>query len=125
MLKLSINKFLDTPDSTLMNLIHLLKKVEEKDVYFYYHDIGFKHRKIQGYCGQTISNIVTSMEDRFDNISQSTLFKHLVLLLDISTWPEEVGNFGVESIQGVVVHFNNLLTKMDAKSKLFHRSGQH
>ena len=49
------------------------------------------------------------MEARFDNLRISTIFKHLVPLLDVSTWPTDAINCGKDRIQEIAKYFNETL----------------
>ena len=49
------------------------------------------------------------MEERFDNLQISPIFKHLVPLLDVSTWPTDATHFGEDSIQEIAKYFNETL----------------
>ena len=49
------------------------------------------------------------MEERFDNLQISPIFKHLVRLLDVSTWPTDATHFGEDRIQEIAKYFNETL----------------
>ena len=49
------------------------------------------------------------MEERFDNLQISSIFKHLVPLLDVLTWPTDPTHFGEDRIQEIAKYINETL----------------
>ena len=49
------------------------------------------------------------MEERFDTLQISPIFKHLLSLLDVSTWPTEGTHFGEDCIQEIAKYLNETL----------------
>ena len=49
------------------------------------------------------------MEERFDNLQISSIFKHLVPLLDVLTWPTDPTHFGKDRIQEIAKYINETL----------------
>ena len=49
------------------------------------------------------------MEERFDTLQISPIFKHLLSLLDVSTWPTERTHFGEDCIQEIAKYLNETL----------------
>ena len=49
------------------------------------------------------------MEERFDNLQISPIFKYLVPLLDVSTWPIDATHFWEDHIQEVAKYFDKTL----------------
>ena len=39
------------------------------------------------------------MEERFDNLQISPIFKHLIPLLDVATWPTDATHFEADRLQ--------------------------
>ena len=58
----------------------------------------------------TIASITDSMQNRFEELSSSPLFKNLVSLLDVSSWPKELSDFGSAKIESLKAHFSQLLS---------------
>ncbi|XP_057291390.1 zinc finger protein 862-like [Hydractinia symbiolongicarpus] len=57
-----------------------------------------------------IVRLADSMEERFENLSTSTIFKNIVCLLDVSTWPTTVTpTFGEDRIDEILLDFEKLL----------------
>ena len=50
------------------------------------------------------------MQNRFEELSSLPLFKNLVSLLDKSSWPRELNDFGPAEIKSLKVHFSQLLS---------------
>ena len=46
------------------------------------------------------------MSNRFDNLTESLVFKHLVTLLDVSTWAKNMSVHKEDAISKMIVHFN-------------------
>ena len=49
------------------------------------------------------------MKERFDNLQVYPIFKHLVPLLDVSTWPTDATHFREDWIQEIAKYFNEKL----------------
>ena len=58
----------------------------------------------------TIATIIDSMQNRFEELSSSPLFKNLVSLLDVSFWLKELSNLGSTEIESLKAHFSQLLS---------------
>ena len=50
------------------------------------------------------------MQNRFEELSSSPLFKSLVSLLDVSFWRKELSDFGSAEIESLKAHFSQLLS---------------
>ena len=50
------------------------------------------------------------MQNCFEELSSSPLFKNLVSLLDVSSWPKELSDFGSAEIESLKAHFSQLLS---------------
>ena len=80
-LNLQIDKSLDSPETLLTNFNKLLSNIEErKNDYFY---AGIKLARFEtiresvcNHYTQAITNITSAMEERFDNLQISPIFKH-------------------------------------------------
>ena len=113
-LKLLIDKSFDSPETLFTNFNKLLSNNEERNNDYFY--VGIKLARFEtirvsvcNYYTQTITNITSAMEERFDNLHISPIFKHLVPLLDVSTWPTDPIHFGEDRIQEIAKYFNETL----------------
>ena len=61
------------------------------------------------------------MEERFDNLQIPPIFKHLVPLLDVSTWSTDATHFGEGGIQQTAKYFNETLIYNKCHIKDFQR----
>ena len=57
------------------------------------------------------------MEERFDNLQISPIFKHLMPLLDVSTWPADATHFEADCIQEKAKYFNETLIYIKCHNK--------
>ena len=110
-IKASDNKSLDSPETLLANFNKLLSNIEERNIGYFY--AGVKLARIEAirasvcnHYTQTITNITSAMEERFDNLQISSIFKHLMPLLDVSTWPTDATHFGKDCIQEIAKYFH-------------------
>ena len=114
-LKLLVDEFLENPDSTMRNLKKLFQDVEKKDDSYFYQGIKLARyeaakRSVSNHYEFTIASITDSMQNRFEELSSSPLFKNLVSLLDVSSWPKELSDFGSAKIESLKAHFSQLLS---------------
>ena len=58
----------------------------------------------------TIASVTDSMQNRFEEFTSLPLFKTLVLLLDVSSWPKELSDFGSAKIKSLKAYFSQLLS---------------
>lgn len=120
-LQLLIDESLESEGSKMTNYKKLLSNVETKDLngktkYFYQ---GIKLSKynstikaVPKHYFDTIIKISGSMENCFDDLSISPLFKHMLCLLDTSSWPKEeqlISEFGGKEIAEICSYFEPLL----------------
>ena len=70
---------------------------------------------------QTVTNITSVIEERFDNLQVSPIFRHLVPLLDVSTWPTGATLFGENRIQEIAKYFNETLIYNKCRTEDFQR----
>ena len=114
-LKLLIDMSLDSPNNIMTNLNKLLDDVREDQGYHFYQGIKLAQFEIakestRVLYTETISNITTAMEGRFNDISTSPLFKNIICLLDISTWPmNDIAGFGIDHVNDIAGHFSEVL----------------
>ena len=114
-LKLLVDEFLENPDSTMRNLKKLFQDVEKKDDSYFYQGIKLARyeaakRSLSNHYEFTIASITDSMQNRFEELSSSPLFKNLVSLLDVSSWPKELSAFASAEIESLKAHFSQLLS---------------
>ena len=109
-LKLLIDKSLDSTETLLISTNFLSNIKEHNNDYFY---TGIKLTRSEtirvtvcNHYTKTVPNIVSAMEERFDNSQISPIFKHLVPLLDVSTWATDAKHFGEDCIQEIAKYFN-------------------
>ena len=89
-LKLLVDESLENPDSIMTNLKKLFQDVEKKDDSYFYQGIKLARyeaakRSVSNHYEFTIASITDSMQNRFEELSSSPLFKNLVSLLDVSS----------------------------------------
>ena len=82
-LKLLVDKFLENPDSIMTYLNKLFQDVEKKDDSYFYQGIKLARyeaakRFVSNHYEFTIAGITDSMQNRFEELSSSPLFKNLV-----------------------------------------------
>ena len=114
-LKLLVDESLENPDSIMTNLKKLFQDVEKKDDSYFYQGIKLARyeaakRSVSNHYEFTIASITDSMQNRFEELSSSPLFKNLVSLLDVSSWPKELSDFGSAKIESLKAHFSQLLS---------------
>ena len=106
---------LDYTNNIMTNLNKLLDDVREDLCYHFYQGIKLARFEIakestRVLYTETISNTTTAMEGRFNDISTSTLFKNIICLLDISTWPmNDIAGFGIDRVNDIAEHFSEVL----------------
>lgn len=113
-LKLLVDESLESPDSIMTHYNKFLQEVEKKDHGYYYQGIKLARyeaakQSVSNLYEPTIASITNSMENRFEELSSSPLFKNLVSLLDVSSWPKELTDFGSAKIKLLKNHFSQLL----------------
>ena len=82
-LKLLIDKSLDSPETLLANFNKLLSNIEERNIGYFYAGVKLARTEairasVCNHYTQTITNITSAMEERFDNLQISSIFKHLM-----------------------------------------------
>ena len=90
----------DSPNS-IMTTYKFLRQIIEKEsendrkIWYFYQDAKFKKFQIsknnfkENYI-EAIRNITACMEERFSNLYESPLFKHMVCMLDVSNGQQQV-----------------------------------
>ena len=114
-LKLLVDESLENSDSIMTNLKKLFQYIEKKDDSYFYHGIKLvRHeaakQSVSNHYKFTIASITDSMQNRFEELSSSHLFKNLVSLLDVSSWLKELSGFGSIKIESLKAHFSQLLS---------------
>ena len=114
-LTLLVDESLENPDSIMTNLKKLFQDVEKKDDSYFYQGIKLARyeaakRSVSNHYEFTIASITDSMQNRFEELSSSPLFKNLFSLLDVSSWPKELSDFGSVEIVSLKAHFRQLLS---------------
>ena len=100
----------------MTNLKKLFQDVEKKDDRrFLYQGIKLARyeaakRSVSNHYEFTSASITDSMQNRFEELSSSPLFKNLVSLLDVSSWPKELSAFASAEIESLKAHFSQLLS---------------
>ena len=94
-LKLLVDESLENPDSIMTNLKKLFQDVEKKDDSYFYQEIKLARyqaakRSVSNHYKFTFASITDSMQNHFEELSTSPLFKNLVSLLEVSSWPKEL-----------------------------------
>ena len=89
-LKLLIDKSLDSPETLLIKLNKHLSHIEECNNDYFYPGIKLARfetirASLCNHYTERISNITSAMEERFNNLQNVSVFKHLVPLLDVLT----------------------------------------
>ena len=112
-LKLAVEKSYDSPKN-LTNFNKLLSNIDERNRnYFYAGTEVARFETIRAsvcyHCTQTITNITSTIEEKFDNLHISPIFKHLIPLLDVSTWPTDARYFGEYRIQKIADFHETLI----------------
>ena len=98
-LRLLVDKSLENPDSIMTNLKKFFQDIEKKDDSFFYWRIKLARyeaakQSVSNHYEFTIASITDSMQNHFEELSSLPLFKNLVSLLDVSSWPKELSDFG-------------------------------
>ena len=114
-LKLLVDESLENPDSVMTNLKNLFQDVEKKENSYFFQGIKLARyeaakRSVSNHYEFTVASIIDSMQNRFEELSSSSLFKNLVSLLDVSSWPKELSDFGSAEIESLKTHFSQLLS---------------
>ena len=119
-LTLLIDQSIESNSSRLAFYKRLLADIEEKSVEgktkYAYQDIlllKFKSTKstVKDFYQEKIGAITNAMNNRFGDISDFPVFKYLVQILDIHTWPrteEKLAMFGDSEMAELSQHFNDL-----------------
>ena len=108
-MKLLVDESLENPDSNMS------QDVKKKNDSYFYQGIKLARyeaakRSVSNHYEFTIASITDSMQNRFEELSSSPLFKNLVSLLDVSSWPKELSDFGSAKIESLKAHFSQLLS---------------
>ena len=106
-MKLLVDESLENPDSNMS------QDVKKKNDSYFYQGIKLARyeaakRSVSNHYEFTIASIRDSMQNRFEELSSSPLFKNLVSLLDVSPWPKELCDFGSTEIESLKPHFSQL-----------------
>ena len=114
-LKLLVDESLENPDSIMTNLKKMFQDVEKKDDSYFHQGIKLARyeaakRSVSNHYEFTIASITDSMQNHFEELSSSPLLKNLVSLLDVSSWPKELSDFGSAKIVSLKAHFSQLLS---------------
>ena len=114
-LKLLVDESLENPYSIMTNLKKLFQEIEKKDDSYFYQGIKFVRyeaakQSVSNHYEFTIASITDSIKNRFEELSSLPLFKNLVSLLDVSSWPKELSDFGSAKIESLKAHFSQLLS---------------
>ena len=116
-LQLLIEDSLDSPNSIMTTYKKFLRQIIEKEsendgkIRYFYQDVKLKKFQIsknnvkKNYI-EAIRNIIACTEERFSNLYESPLFKHMVCMLDVSTWPTQVDSPGMVSFKELHVTDN-------------------
>ena len=122
-LQLLIEDSLHSPNSIMTTYKKFLGQIIEKEsendgkIRYFYQEVKFKKFQIsknnvkENYI-EAIRNITACMEERFSNLYESPLFKHMVCMLDVSTWPtaSSAEKFGDQEITEMTNYFANLFS---------------
>ena len=108
-MKLLVDESLENPDSNMS------QDVKKKNDSYFYQGIKLARyeaakRSVSNHYEFTIASITDSMQNRFEELSSSPLFKNLVSLLDVSSWPKELSDFESTKIELLKAHFSQLLS---------------
>ena len=126
-LTLLIDVSLESHTSWLTFYKRLLEDIEEKSIEgktkYAYQDIilcKFKSTKstVKYVYHETISAITNTVNNRFSIISDAPVFKYLVHILDVHTWPtteEKLVMFGDSEMAELSQHLNDLLLNASCK----------
>ena len=123
-LQLLIDASLDEPDSIMTHYKKFLSAVNVEDELgqrYTYQDVYLAdYVRINGnvstHYKESIANISSCMEQRFEAVHTSPFFKNLVPLLDVKTWPKnELGDFGDGFIQELSTSFSAILQNNNCK----------
>ena len=98
-LKLLVDESLENPYSIMTNLKRLFQDIKKKDDSYFYQGIKFVRyeaakQSVSNHYEFTIASITDSIQNHFEELSSLPLFKNLVSLLDVSSWPKELSDFG-------------------------------
>ena len=117
-----IENTLDSKDSIMTSYKKFLSEIVEKEsekegkVQYFYQDVKFKkfqisNTNVRNNYVEAIHNIADCMEECFSSLYESPLFKHMVTMLDVSTWPpvSSAEKFGDQEIIEMTNYFENLL----------------
>ena len=100
-------------------LSEIVEKESEKEgkVQYFYQDVKFKkfqisNTNVRNNYVEAIHNIADCMEECFSSLYESPLFKHMVTMLDVSTWPpvSSAEKFGDQEIIEMTNYFENLFS---------------
>ena len=115
-LQLLIDQTIHEPDSIMTHYKRFVEEVkQDADGYKYQTILLTDYERANGnvdaHYRESISNIATCMENRFEEIATSPFFKHLVCLLDTAMWPrdETIGVFGDKAIAELIPILTDLL----------------
>ena len=92
-LQLLIESSLDEPGSIMRSYVKFVNEVTENDDdKHFYQNIPLARynsavRNVKAHYTATIANVTSCMENRFESLQASALFKHLIALLDVTSWP--------------------------------------
>lgn len=117
-LRLLIDESLEEDNDILTHLNCLLKDIEyHEENGSTYQGMKLNHydaaiENLSQHYNDIIIKITDSMASRFEDLTASPVFKHLVSLLDVSSWPQnELAVFGESAILELSDCFEELLVK--------------
>ena len=107
-----------------MQLNKLLNSIENRYNLHLYQGITLTRfeifeEEVSDIFARTITSITNCKENRFHELAASPMFKNLVSLLNISTCPTNLSNFGVREISGIEQHFLELFQQNNCSSDNF------
>ena len=126
-LTLLIDQDLESKTSRLTFYKRLILEVEQKIIddktKYVYQDIVLKKFKstkssVKDFFKETLADITNTMNDRFSDVLESNIFKCLVQILDVHTWPkdeEQLASFGTTEISDLVENLKVLLGNASCK----------
>ena len=115
-----IDKSLNEPASRLTHYKRLLAELEtgenDETVYQGISLTGFNvaNNDVPNKYAETITQIVSSLDKRFQDLQASGVFTHIISILDIQLWPKESDgdiSFGDGAVSDLLNLFKNLLDK--------------
>ena len=99
----------------MTNLKKSFQNVEKKDDSYFYQGIKLARyeaarRSVSKHYEFTIASTTDSMQNCFEELSSSLLFKNLVSLHYVSSWLKELSDFGSAEIESLKANLSQLLS---------------